>query len=271
MATTDQLLQARGQDVHGSDGDKIGSLEEIYLDRETDEPEWASVKTGMFGTKVNLVPLSGSDLRDGELQVPFSKDKVKDAPNIDADEELSEDEERQLYDYYGVDYQSYEGTESDEFDRDRDTDLDRDDQTVARDTSGEETDSAMTLSEEELRVDKQRREGSAGRARLRKHIVTEEQTITVPVEREVATLEREPITDANADDATSGPALSEEEAEVTLSEEEVVVSKQAVPKERIRLEKDVVTEEQTVTEEVGREEVEVEGDVETRSGEHRDA
>jgi uncharacterized protein (TIGR02271 family) len=64
--------------------------------------------------------------------------------------------------------------------------------------------------------------------------------------------------------AMDGPALSEEEHEMTLTEEQVVVDKEVVPKERIRLDKDVVVEEQQVTETVAREEIEVEGDVEGR-------
>jgi uncharacterized protein (TIGR02271 family) len=113
----------------------------------------------------------------------------------------------------------------------------------------------MTRSEEELRVGKTQRE--SGRARLRKYVVTDEVTETVPVQREEIRVEREPITDANAGDALDGPAISEEEHEVVLHEEEVVVDKRAVPKERVRLDKDTVTEQREVTEGVRKEQVEV--------------
>jgi uncharacterized protein (TIGR02271 family) len=116
----------------------------------------------------------------------------------------------------------------------------------------------MTRSEEELRVGKTQRE--AGRVRLKKYVVTEEVQQTVPVQREEVRLEREPITDANVGDATDGPAISEEEHEVVLHEEEVVTEKRAVPKERVRLDKETVTEEQTVSEEVRKEQIDTEGD-----------
>ena len=85
----------------------------------------------------------------------------------------------------------------------------------------------MTRSEEQLRVGTETRE--AGRARLRKHVVTEQQKVTVPVSREEVRVEREPITDANRGDAYDGPAISEEEHEVTLRAERPVVDNEAVP------------------------------------------
>jgi uncharacterized protein (TIGR02271 family) len=113
----------------------------------------------------------------------------------------------------------------------------------------------MTRSEEELRVGTRERE--AGRARLRKYVVTEDVQQTVPVRREEVRVEREPITDANAGAALEGPAISEEEHEVVLHEEEVVVDKRAVPKERVRLDKDTVTEQHQVSEQVSKEQLEV--------------
>ena len=115
----------------------------------------------------------------------------------------------------------------------------------------------MTRSEEELSVGTTKRE--SGRARLRKYIVTENVTTTVPVQREEVRIEREPITDANRDAVMAGGELTEEEHEVTLHEDEVVVDKQAVPKERVRLDKDVVTDEQQVSETLQKEQIETEG------------
>jgi uncharacterized protein (TIGR02271 family) len=265
--TVDELMTLRGSDVYSNDGDKIGSLEQVYVDNYTGEPEWVAVKTGLFGTSVNLVPLEGARYGDGQsLQVAHSKDVVKDAPNVDPDGELSPQEEGELYRHYGLNYGSpttQRDTTTGEGMLGRDRDAMAGEGTIARDTSGPETDSAMTVSEEQLQVDKTRNEAAGGRVRLRKYVVTDHETVSVPVEREVARIEREPITDANRDAAYDGPALSEEEAEITLSEEEVQVSKRTVPKERIRLEKDVVTEERSVTEDVSREEVEVDGDIDT--------
>jgi uncharacterized protein (TIGR02271 family) len=161
---------------------------------------------------------------------------------MEADGELSPEEEARLYRHYGLDYDS--GAE---------------DADSGHDTSGPDTDDAMTRSEEELQVGKTTQE--RGRARLKKYVVTEEVTQTVPVQREEVRIEREPITEGNVDAATDGPAISEEEHEVTLHEEQVVTSKQAVPKERVRLEKDTVTEEQQVSEQVQKERIEADGDV----------
>ena len=150
-----------------------------------------------------------------------------------------------LYRHYGFDFGSEGRFEST-------TTTDRG---AGHDTSGPNTDSAMTRSEEELKVGTAKEE--AGRARLRKYVVTEEVQTTVPVQREEVRVEREPITDANVGDATSGPDLSEEEHEVTLHEEVPVADKVAVPKERVRLDKDTVTEEETVSGEVRQERIDV--------------
>jgi uncharacterized protein (TIGR02271 family) len=127
--------------------------------------------------------------------------------------------------------------------------------TVGRDTSGPTTDDAMTRSEEELRVGTAQRE--RGRVRLRKYVTTEQVQQTLPVRRKRARVEREPITDANLDAAVSGPEISEEEHEVVLRGEEPVVQKRVVPRERVRLDKDTVTDEERVAEEVRKEQIEV--------------
>jgi uncharacterized protein (TIGR02271 family) len=251
----DRLLQLRGEDLYDSDGDKLGSIEEIYLDNETGAPEWALVKTGLFGSKSTFVPVRDASDEGGTVRVPFDKATVKDAPKPDADGQLSQDEERELYRHYGMDYSEARsdsglpegGTSGDA----RRTASGRD----GGDVSGRETDDAMTRSEEELRVGTTERE--AGRARLRKYVVTENVTQTVPVQREEVRVEREPITDANRDAATSGADISEEEHEVVLHEEEVVVDKRAVPKERVALGKDTVTDERRVDEDVRKEQVEL--------------
>ncbi len=85
--------------------------------------------------------------------------------------------------------------------------------------------------------------------------------MTVPVTREEVRLEREPITEANRGQALDGPDISEEEHEVVLNKEQVVVQKEAVPVERVKLGKETVTEEQQVSEQVRKEEIEADGDV----------
>ena len=120
----------------------------------------------------------------------------------------------------------------------------------------------MTRSEERLRVGTQQAE--TGKARLRKFITTQTETRTVPVSHEEVRVEREPITDANRGQATSGGDLTEEEHEVTLTAEQPVVSKETVPVERVRLGTETVTEQQTVTEDVRKEQIEADTDGDAR-------
>jgi uncharacterized protein (TIGR02271 family) len=255
MPDIDTVRSWQGATMVDRDGDKIGTIESIYVDDQTGQPEWALVNTGLFGTKSSFVPLAQAAATGDQVQVPYQKQLVKDAPRIDPDQHLSESEEQQLWRHYGLDY----GTTSGYEDRDGDgVDDDVQDTAVGRDVSGPTTDDAMTRSEEELRVGTQSRE--RGRARLRKYVTTETQQDTVPVQREEVRVEREPITDANLDAATSGPDISEEEHEVTLREEQVVVDKRAVPRERVRLDTETVTEERQVSEEVRKEQIEVDGD-----------
>jgi uncharacterized protein (TIGR02271 family) len=243
-------------------GDKLGTIDAIYLDDETGQPEWATVTSGLFSVRTAFVPLAQAQDTGDSVQVPYDKQQVKNAPGMEAGGQLSQDDEAELYRHYGLDdrhHRSDSGLPVGERDRDGDgVHDDVPDTAVGRDTSGPTTDEAMTRSEEELRVGTETRE--RGRARLRKHVTTEQQTVTVPVQREEVRVEREPITDANLDAATSGPAISEEEHELTLREEEVMVDKRAVPKERVRLDTETVTDERQISEEVRKEHIEVDGD-----------
>jgi uncharacterized protein (TIGR02271 family) len=237
--------------VVGSDGEKIGTVKDVYVDHATGKPEWATVSGGLFGMKSHFVPLAGATPTGEDVQVPVTKDQVSAAPAVDPDGELSEPEEQRLFEHYGVPYTTEGST----------TAQGGPGGGVApegRDVSGPTTDDAMTRSEEEVRVGTAARE--RGRVRLRKYVVTEQVQKTVPVSREEVRLEREPITDANVDQAMSGPEISEEEHEVVLHEEEPVVEKRTVPKERVRLGTETVTDEREVTEEVRKEQIATEGD-----------
>jgi uncharacterized protein (TIGR02271 family) len=243
----------RGRTVIDRNGDKIGKIEDLYVDQQTDRPEWALVNTGLFGTKSSFVPIAGSSPRGEDVLVQVEAQQVKDAPKMDKDQELTEQQEAELFSYYGIDYTaegSVTATETGQSTAGRGA--------VGRDTSGPTTDEAMTRSEEELRVGTAKRE--RGRARLRKYVVTEHVEQTVPVRREEVRVEREPITDANVDQALAGPEISEEEHEVVLHEEEPVVEKRVVPKERVRMEKEAVTGEAQISEEVRKERIDAEGD-----------
>jgi uncharacterized protein (TIGR02271 family) len=243
MPDIDTIRTWQGRTLVDRDGGRIGTIDAIYLDDQTGQPEWALVTTGLFGTKSSFVPLAQATQTGEEVGVPYDKQLVKDAPRVDVDQHLSEAEERRLWGHYGLDY--------DRTTRRGATGRDA----VGRDTSGPTTDDAMTRSEEELRVGTETRE--RGRVRLRKYVTTEQVEQTVPVQRERVRVEREPITDANFDAATSGPEISEEEHEVILREEEPVVEKRVVPRERIRLDKDTVTGEERVDEQVRKEQIDV--------------
>jgi uncharacterized protein (TIGR02271 family) len=292
MLTEQDARQAIGSTVYSANGDKIGKVGQLFLDDETQRPEFITVNTGLFGTNETFIPVADAELSGDRLTVPFDKDKVKDAPNVAADGgHLDHDEERRLYEYYGLSYSErgsdtglagggvggndYDTTTTTtgtgtgvgtDYDSTAGTDTRSEftgtERSAGHDTSGPNTDEAMTRSEEQVSVGKTQEQ--AGRARLRKYVVTEQETHTVPVRKERAVLETEPITDANVGDATSGPAISEEEHEVTLHEERPVVEKTATPVERVRLGTEETTEEQTVSEEVRKERIEAEGDIDRR-------
>lgn len=282
MITQEQLDTVVGSTAYDKDGDKVGKIGAVYYDDATDRPSWLTVQTGLFGTKETFVPVQGAEITGDRVTLQYDKATVKDAPNVDENGHLSPQEEEQLYRFYGVQYtggsaygQAAGGVATGRHASDvetrgvadtgravhRDGDVDRDGVrddvargTVGRDTSGPTTDEAMTRSEEQLRVGTETQE--AGRARLRKHVVTEHQQVTVPVTREEVTLEREPITEATRGQAYDGPPISEEEHEVTLHAERPVADTEAVAVERVRLGKQTVTDQETVGGEVRKEEIE---------------
>jgi uncharacterized protein (TIGR02271 family) len=268
VITREQVPSVLDHMVHDAEGKKIGKAAHVFLDDRTGEPEWASVRTGLFGTHESFVPIHDANLVEDHLEVPYTKSKIGDAPHVDVDSggHLSATEERELYDFYGVDWGAPEpgpagtagtagaagtgaagargrtgqerGTERARMDRER---------------RGQAAD-AMTRSEEQMRVGTERHE--TGRARLRKYVVTEDVEQTVPVRHEEVRVEHEPITDANREQATRGPAISEDEYEVTLHEERPVSRTEAVPVERVRMVPEEYTEEQTVRGKVRKERIE---------------
>ena len=268
MPDIDTVRGRQGRTMVDGGGDRIGRIEGIYADDQSGEPEWALVNTGLFGTKSTFVPIVQASERNGDVQVPYDKQLVKDAPRIEADQHLSEAEEQQLWRHYGLDYGAGQaGTaaqrQPDTEEIDRPVGAAAGGRRAGDDTAGRGVNEAMTRSEEELRVGTETRE--RGRARLRKYVTTETQQVTVPVQREEVRVEREPITDANLGAATSGPELTESEHEVVLHEERPVVDKEVVPRERVRLDTETVTEERQVGEEVRKEQIEVdEGDTDVR-------
>ncbi|MDD7967839.1 PRC and DUF2382 domain-containing protein [Actinomycetospora lemnae] len=267
-------VEYRGRTLYDAHGSKIGRIVEIYLDQEGGQAEWALVHTGLLGTKQTFVPLRGAQAEGDDLRAQVRKEQAQEAPHIDADSELSEGDEQRLFQHYEIPYTDEGSTtarggadsgtgatggESSWTGRQPEQGRAQGEERAAgrgegHDVSGPNTDEAMTRSEEELRVGTETRE--RGRARLRKYVVTETETHTVPVSREEVRVEREPITEANRDAATDGPAISEEEHEVVLHEERPVVGKETVPKERVRVSKDVEREQEQVSDQVRKEQVE---------------
>jgi uncharacterized protein (TIGR02271 family) len=191
--------------------------------------------------------------------LPFDKDVVKDSPQITDSSHLDPDEEQSLYAYYER-YLSVEGRDSgNETSPPLEIGGRRTKRGEGFDASRANTDDAMTRSEEHLRVDTKKVE--AGRARLRKYVVTEQQSVQVPVSREEVRVDREPITDANRGDALAGAPITDEEHEVVLHEERPVVTTEAVPVERVRLGTETVIDQQTISGDVRKERVEIDDTV----------
>lgn len=263
MATYDvnALLSAT---AYGSDGDKIGKVQQVFLDDNTEEVTFVTVNTGLFGAKESFVPADGAQQDGDRLVLPYTKEVVKDAPNVDADQHLSPAEEEELYRYYKMNYAGAGTTGRTDYDTVSTTDRNAVPATgtagVAAGRTADTDDDAIIRREERLNVGKQREE--AGRARLRKYVVSERQTVDVPVQREEVRVERTPLSGTEAVGGTIG---GDEVVEVALHEERAVVNKETVGVEKIELDKQVVTETQRVEADVRKEQVEVETDVDPRN------
>ena len=257
----------RGHNLIDREGRKVGKIDDIYANDATGQPEWLTVDTGLFGTKSSFVPLRGAHQEGEDLQVPYTKDQIKDAASVDPDGHITPEEVEGLYRHYSLAFDDASRNTAPRGSGDGDAGRagmaagtagmgearmgDREGRDASRDD-------AMTRSEEELHVGTESVE--TGRARLRKYVVTENVQTTVPVQHEEVRVEREPITDANRDAAYRGPEIAEGEHEVTLHEERPVVSKETVAKERVRLEADVVQDEEVVSGEVRKERIELDGE-----------
>ncbi|MBW3639251.1 MAG: PRC and DUF2382 domain-containing protein [Actinobacteria bacterium] len=242
MISGNDLNTLSGLTVYGPNEEKIGKVADVYQSTEGSDGTFVTVSTGLFGSSASFIPLSDARLEGDRLVVPYDKELVKDAPRVEDDEELTAPEEDRLHQHYSNASTLSAPPPPPAADS-------------GHDTSGPNTDEAMTRSEERLQVGTQQVE--SGRARLRKYVTTSTETVQVPVQKETLAVEREPITDANAGQALDGPAISEEEHEVVLTEERPVVAKEAVPVERVRVGKQVETEQATVSEDVRQEQIDL--------------
>jgi len=229
----EELKEGRTAPIIGSDGEQIGHVGEIWVD-DSGNPEYLKVGRGFLGLGDRLVPVRGGRFEDDGFHVPYTKDQLDEAPDFDDDDDVMELDEERVSSYQSH-YSGY----------DADVDTDR--------TAKSAEEGSITRSEEELKVGK--REAEAGRMRLRKWVETEPVQTEVELQRETVRADRQPI-----NEPVSGGQIGEEDIEVSLKQEEAVVDKQVVGKERITLDKEVETTTETVTDEVRKERVEVDED-----------
>lgn len=268
MITKEQVPHVVGRPAFDATHQKVGEVGQVYLDTATGEPEWMSVRTGLLGTKETFVPLRPAEFEDNEVLIPFGADKIKHAPRVDTEGgELSASAEARLYDYYGLQYQPYGRDEQiSERGEQREEEYTgavgpagaetRLGEPEVSEYPAEEPAESVVRSEERLLVGTEWRE--SGRARLRKYVVTEEQQQTIPVREERLHITHEPIPE-NERDLTNYPEIGEADHEVVLRTERPVVETETVPVERVRLGKETVTHDETVSRQVRKERVEVEG------------
>lgn len=265
MADYNRIEDLANATAVDANGEKVGDVQDVYVNDTTGQPDFVSVNHGLFGGGTSIVPLRGHSLRDGELHLAFPKERIENAPDLDENGHLTTEDQEAFYRHYGLtdvqDVTTYEtgaaygapaaagagaaAGERREF-ADRADHADHNDELVR--------------SEEQLNVSKDRVE--SGQVRLRKYVVNETETVEVPVEREEVRVVREPISEADRANYTN-ENIGEAEASVTLHEDRVNVSKESVPVEKVALEKDTVQDSERVSEELRKERFETEGEVVT--------
>jgi stress response protein YsnF len=244
---TQQLLGWIGRPAVDAKGNVLGTVDAIYEDDSGAGPEWFTIDRRDSGGSVAYVPVRGATSDGDRLRIPYTTSHIDRAPVAGADAHLDPDDVARLYQHYGMEWAFERLPAETDVNEVNDVDVDDDGATLTR-------------SEEELRITTRERE--AGRAHLRKWVETEMVQVTVPVRREYARLVIEPATgEGSAQELDDhGPA---DDDVVLLREEEIVIEKRVVEKESVRLEVDTVVEERVVSDEVRKERIAVEGDVET--------
>lgn len=274
MTTQNNIRDLFNTTAFDSNGEKLGDVQEVFVDDHSGQPTFVEVKHGLFGMSSSLVPLKGHRLQGEDLQLAFPKDRIKDAPDVNADEGLTPEEQNRIFEHYGIagaqDQNEYvaddrrderhagtteaAGVAGTTAAADRDhADLDRD--RVETDRAAD--DNSIVRSEEQLDVEKE--QVQSGKARLRKYVVEDKETVEVPVTREEVRVERTPISEADAENFRA--EIGEDEASVVLNEERVDINKRTVPVEKVSLEKDQVTETERHTETLAKEQIETDADI----------
>lgn len=246
-------------DIYDSEGSRVGSVGQVYVDGQTHEPKFVTVNIGLFGAKETFIPFNATHFTPEGLRVPFTKAYIKDAPNIDVDGDLSVEEEQRLWDYYSTEGNTTRGGVNA---GGPGVGTDHREQGGRDSRAGTDTAEAdkMVAHEERLKVATEQRE--AGQVRLHKRVRTEHQNVEVPVKREELVVEREQV-DLNSAEARSTGRIDEvgqEEEVVALREERPVVDKETVATEKVNVGKRTVQDTETVSGEVRKEEIDIEGD-----------
>jgi uncharacterized protein (TIGR02271 family) len=284
-----------GADVVDSTGNKIGTVDNVWVDDATNELEFVGVKTGWLFGKTHIIPCADAQISDGQITVPYAEDQIKDAPSYGADDELSPEDEQQIYSYYGLDRTTassstglaagesgtgfgstasgtsssndtgfatgstggYTGSDYSDTQTEYGTsETGYNDLGTSTDTTTGTDSDSVRLHEEELNVGK--RQVEAGRVRLRKVVSTERQEVPVELQREQVEIERVPVSEAGSitDDSA---AFQDQEINVPVMREEAVVGKETRATGEVRLNKTVDTQTETVGGDVRKEDVQVEG------------
>lgn len=307
------LLTATAYD---NNGDKVGDVNEVFVDDSSGQPTFVDVNHGLFGMGNSLVPLRGHSLDGDNLTLAYVKERIKGAPDFDADKPLTPEQQTEIYQHYGVSESSHvDGYTGGERPRDErpgnentfaegpytgtsHTDASADttaeqshldggpvgaagagagaglagagaadaaassgtDTNSTEEPTASSNDNTLIRNEEHLNVGTERVE--TGEARLRKYVVTETETVEVPVSHEEVRVERIPISadEAEKQAKTGGlDANSSEDASVTLHEERPVINKETIPVEKVNLSTEEVSDTECVTEEVRKEQIDADG------------
>ncbi|MFC1415728.1 DUF2382 domain-containing protein [Streptacidiphilus cavernicola] len=287
MATVIDPTQVIGHKVIDAQGHKIGQAEEVYLDDSTGAPQWVTVKGGLFGGKEHFAPLEGASIVEDDVRLTCDKAQVDSAPDLETGHHLSVEEERALYQHYGLG-QSGSGFGTGGLAAPAPTTsgfgtgglaapaagaaglgaaagaatvktpglkADTRDEDLLRHDRDENT---MTRYEERMRVGTERVE--SGHARLHKYVTTEQVQQVVPLTHQEVRIEREMIPEAERRAAMGDGRIGELEQDVAFFEERTVVTKETVPVERVHVHLEEVTEEVTVMEELRTEHIDLEGE-----------
>ncbi|WP_293778303.1 PRC and DUF2382 domain-containing protein [uncultured Corynebacterium sp.] len=268
-------------------GEKLGSVKEVFVDEQSGQPTFVEVNHGLFGMSSSLVPLRGHDFSGEELKLAFSKDRIENAPEFDSDKPLTPEAQADIFKHYDLENAQDVTTYRDERDeragvagagaagagvagagahaKDETAATDRVDTDRAATTGNSITNNEGEVIRSEERLDVNKERVATGEARLRKYVVTDTETVEVPVEREEVRVERTPISEADAANYTGTIGDNgAEEASVTLHEERVSVEKKTVPVEKVNLSKETIKDTETHTEDLRKEQIDTDGITETR-------